>query len=153
MLKQVKHSGVLGMKWGVRKSTLLKGSSDHLNYSAIRTKKLKNMSDEELQTVVKRIKLVHEYKRGSVVSSKVLKAKTMSNEELESANKKNRLKTRLLKEQFLSGLMKFKEVNKMSDSQVDKMLQRLNLEKEFKSIASADIQSASKFLSFFLGAF
>ena len=153
MLKQVKHSGVLGMKWGVRNASLLKGSSDHLNYSKIRSKKLKNMNDEELKIVVKRMKLVQEYKRGSVVSSKVLKAKTMSNAELENANKKNRLKTRLFKEQFLSGLMKFKDVNKMSDSQVDKMLQRLNLEKEFKSIASSDIQSASKFLSYFLGAF
>lgn len=71
------HYGILGMKWGVRrtpeqlrrargelKSDSDKGSKNSTNNSSsIRSRKLSSFSDEELKKVVQRLQLEEQYKK------------------------------------------------------------------------------------------
>jgi hypothetical protein len=64
----VAHSGVPGMKWGVRNArTSSTESSDHKTYAALRKKGLRKMSDDEIKTVVQRASLVAAYKRAGLI--------------------------------------------------------------------------------------
>lgn len=66
------HYGVLGMRWGVRKSRgsgrvsshpYSKGSKDHIKAQHLKKKGLKNLTNEELKTVNQRIQLESQYKK------------------------------------------------------------------------------------------
>ena len=56
----VYHSGVLGMKWGKRKTRT--PSSDHAQYSKIRKKKIEELSNDELRAAATRKQLEKNYK-------------------------------------------------------------------------------------------
>lgn len=73
---ELQHYGVLGMKWGRRKSDSKAigktrrikekdrpGSEDFERVKSIRTKSLKDMSNSEIQTVVNRMNLEQQYSR------------------------------------------------------------------------------------------
>lgn len=60
IMNDLKHIGVLGMKWGVRKRG--PASSDHVRSREIRKKHLSEMSNEEIRTVVNRLQLERAYK-------------------------------------------------------------------------------------------
>lgn len=86
------HSGILGMKWGVRRKpgpngtvgkgsgTQRKGSDDYLKSRDIKAKGYKNLSTKELQDITKRMQLekslreltVNDYTRGMEVAKAVL---------------------------------------------------------------------------------
>jgi len=57
--KKLEHYGVLGMKWGVRKSRTASKSSKET--SALRKKKAFELTDEELKKVNKRLDLEQRY--------------------------------------------------------------------------------------------
>jgi|MudIll2142460700_1097286.scaffolds.fasta_scaffold675832_2 hypothetical protein len=69
---KLEHIGVKGMRWGVRKSINSgrssgkkggsKESPDYSNVSKLRKKKIKSMSNEEMERVVKRMSLEKRYK-------------------------------------------------------------------------------------------
>ncbi len=71
MSKTLQHYGILGMKWGVRRTPAqlarARGSSES---KSDRKNKVKSMSDEELQKAVNRIQLEQRYSQltGSDVS-------------------------------------------------------------------------------------
>lgn len=59
-MTNLKHVGVLGMKWGVRKRG--PASSDHTTSREIRRKHLSEMSNDEIRKVVTRLQLERAYK-------------------------------------------------------------------------------------------
>jgi len=57
----IKHVGVLGMKWGRRKSSS-GGSSDHITVSSLRKKRLQDMSNDDLKKLTSRMELERKYR-------------------------------------------------------------------------------------------
>lgn len=53
------HYGILGMKWGRRKSV---PSADHAKAQGLKKKKISEMSNEELRILTTRIQLERQYK-------------------------------------------------------------------------------------------
>ena len=63
---EIKHYGVLGMKWGVRKAdkkARKTPSDDYKTAKEIKKKKPKAMSNKEMSTLLTRQRLEQEYKR------------------------------------------------------------------------------------------
>lgn len=58
----LKHYGIKGMKWGVRKSRKSRQSSDHRTAKKIKRKRLSEMSNQEINTVNQRMRLENEYR-------------------------------------------------------------------------------------------
>ena len=79
MTESIKHFGILGMKWGVRKDRT--PSSDHRSaIGSVKGKKGKQLSDEELKKAIARLRLEKDYNslnksqltKGSEVVGKLL---------------------------------------------------------------------------------
>jgi hypothetical protein len=64
MAYELKHVGVLGMKWGRRKSRSESSapSSDHTTARSLQKKKLSEMSNEDLKKLTARLQLEKQYK-------------------------------------------------------------------------------------------
>jgi len=63
MTDTLKHVGILGMRWGHRSSSSKSHpSKDHAIASRIKAKKLSEMSNDEINTLSKRIQLEKQYK-------------------------------------------------------------------------------------------
>lgn len=64
--KHLTHWGILGMRWGIRRGSKGGSSSsdspDHTRAVALKKKKISQMSNEEIRTVVTRIQLEKQYK-------------------------------------------------------------------------------------------
>lgn len=56
------HYGILGMRWGKKKNTDASESEDHKKASAIKKKKLKDMTNEELKVLTTRLQLERQYR-------------------------------------------------------------------------------------------
>ena len=70
----LKHYGILGMHWGVRKgsgggsrSLRKPGSPDHERKLSLKGKRIKNMSNTELKDLTTRLQLESSYRKLSVV--------------------------------------------------------------------------------------
>lgn len=136
-MSEIRHYGILGMRWGRRKAQT-PNSSDHDQYSSIRKKKLRNMTDDEVRIIAKRMKLIHDLKSSKFVSGK--KISKMSNQDLTNAINRQRLK----KEQWEKGFGAGKRIDKMSDAEVKRAIQRLNLEKPIKDLQKQSFQESLK---------
>jgi hypothetical protein len=62
MTNDLTHFGVLGMHWGVRRNRTDTSSPDHTLVKSIRTKKLNEMSNDELKKLTTRLNLEKQYK-------------------------------------------------------------------------------------------
>lgn len=61
-MSYLKHWGVLGMKWGVRRNRSTGSESqDHITTRAIKKKKISEMSNEELKQLTTRLQLEKQY--------------------------------------------------------------------------------------------
>lgn len=60
-MTQLQHVGVLGMKWGIRRSRG-PASSDHTVTRAIKKKHISEMSNDELKKLTTRLQLEKQYK-------------------------------------------------------------------------------------------
>jgi hypothetical protein len=59
----LKHIGILGMKWGRRKAKVSgPSSSDHKTSRSLKTKKLNELSNDELKKLTTRLQLEKQYK-------------------------------------------------------------------------------------------
>lgn len=64
---ELQHYGILGMKWGVRRRSKrapekpVKVSSDHAKAVSLKRKKVSEMSNDELQTLTRRMNLEAQY--------------------------------------------------------------------------------------------
>lgn len=65
-MTDLKHVGVLGMKWGIRKRG--PASSDHSKAREVRKKHVSELSNDELKTVINRMQLEKQYKDLSAAS-------------------------------------------------------------------------------------
>lgn len=62
---ELRHFGILGMKWGLRKAKASgsdTSSEDHRTTSSLKKKKLSEMSNEELKKLTTRLQLEKQYK-------------------------------------------------------------------------------------------
>jgi hypothetical protein len=57
----IKHVGILGMKWGVRKKSY-KDSSDHVSARKLKGKKTSQLSNEDLKKLTARLQLERQLK-------------------------------------------------------------------------------------------
>jgi hypothetical protein len=70
MKNEIRHVGVLGMRWGRRKGKSSgPASKDHETVSVIRKKKVSELSNDEIKIATSRIQLENQYK--SLKPSKV----------------------------------------------------------------------------------
>lgn len=60
MKRELKHFGIPGMHWGIRKNRV--ASSDHKISRVLKKKHVSEMSNEELQVLTKRLQLEQNYK-------------------------------------------------------------------------------------------
>jgi len=60
-MTQLKHTGILGMKWGVRKSKT-PDSADHISTREFKKKKVSQLSTEELRQLATRLQLEKQLK-------------------------------------------------------------------------------------------
>lgn len=67
MKLRLRHSGIKGMKWGVRKKKSSSGSSK----GRTKTKSVKSMSDKEIQSYLSRIDLEKRYKAATLTGGQV----------------------------------------------------------------------------------
>lgn len=59
----LRHYGILGMKWGKRKAVdASRDSDDYTKAKAVKKKKIREMSNEELKTLTTRMQLERQYK-------------------------------------------------------------------------------------------
>lgn len=143
-MKNLKHYGVLGMHWGIRNANS-SDSSDHKNYSEIRKKKLRDMTDSELNMVVKRKQLVSQYKKAKLLG-KDRRVNRLSNNQIETELKR----ADIYKKMGLLGIIKIKDIRRMSPEEVDKTLKRLNLEKSYKDLRREDLEASRKTVEYLL---
>ena len=65
-MNELKHYGVLGMKWGRRKSTSsttpTNPSKDHVRKTQLKKKKISEMTNDELKEITNRLQLEKQYK-------------------------------------------------------------------------------------------
>ncbi len=146
--KELQHVGVLGMKWGVHRGPKASDSSDHVAYSAIRKKKLKDLTDDEINTAVTRMRLVSAYSKGG--TAKRLEARRLSNKELESGIKKRQATKEILRNPVLMKFKELRKLNKMTDPEVDRLLSRINLETSYNKLKYEDFTGVSKFINQFI---
>ena len=81
----LRHFGVLGMKWGVRKNRTTSRHPDSQQARNIGMKKLRSMTNDELKTYVERRKLEIQYKKKATILDRASAKKQiheMSNKEL-----------------------------------------------------------------------
>lgn len=148
-LDTIEHSGILGMKWGVRRASSSAGqSSDHKAYAEIRKKGLRNMSDDEIKLVVERASLVSTYKRAGLI--KQHNPNQLSNQQLRSGINKQKLRVAIIKNPISMKFKHFMEVGKMDDSKVESLMKRINLEKSYKDAVHGGTIAAGKYLNEFL---
>lgn len=145
MDNSLKHYGTLGMRWGKRKK---KDSPDHTAFSEIRKKKLRDMSNEEISAVTKRMRLIKAYRGTSFLRGK--RINELSNDQLEAEVRRNSAMIEAFKKPF--GTVKIRDVKKMSDAEIKAFLERSSLEKQYKDIALADIRGTKKLIKDFLNA-
>jgi len=63
MESTIKHVGILGMKWGRRKvSSSTSSSSDHQTASKLKSRRLNELSNDELKKLTTRLQLEKQYK-------------------------------------------------------------------------------------------
>ena len=64
-MNELKHYGVLGMRWGRRKSasstTLTNPSKDHVRKTQLKKKKISEMTNDELKEITNRLQLEKQY--------------------------------------------------------------------------------------------
>lgn len=134
--EKIVHTGVMGMRWGKRQARSV--SSDHKTYSNIRKKKIKDMTDDDLRKVAKRIQLTKEYKASKLRKSGK-KISELTNEEIQTEINRSKLKGETLKGALFVSRRKMKDIDRMSSETVKKALDRKILEKNYKDLVTADI--------------
>jgi len=138
----LEHYGIKGMKWGVRKAlTRGPGHPDQHILSAAKKKKISDLSDEDLQAAVKRWRLLRDYKR-QAYKFKNKRPEDMSNEELETESKRGLLITKSIKSNPIKGITGIKKTYSLNKSEIEKRLNRLNLERQFSDFRFQDFKFA-----------
>lgn len=98
MPSNLEHVGILGMKWGHRKSSSNRdilgrsqGSPEHQVAKALKKKRLKDMTNEELRILTTRMQLERQYKdlrtSGNAGSAGRWLSKTLQNAGSQAASK------------------------------------------------------------------
>ena len=157
----IKHTGVIGMKWGVRRGankiaravrsrikTTTTPSSDHLQYKALRKKKLKNLTDDEVRMVVKRMKLVAAHRQTGEFQTKQTRA--MSNVELERGLSRQNLRKAIVRHPAGMRFKDFVKSFRMSDKDAKDLMNRINLENDYKNLKFEDYRTTKKIVDNFI---
>lgn len=124
------HSGVPGMRWGVRKDSST--SSDHAATAKIKRMKGWALSNEHLKTANDRMSLEVQYRGANLKSRK--KMSSMSNDELKTVLDRSKRETAYSSRSLRDRLTNRKKLSEMSDKELDAMASRTNLEKQYKDI-------------------
>lgn len=134
------HYGILGMRWGHRKN-ILSPSSDHSRASEIKKKGIRNMSDDELDIVTKRMALVKKFKDSQGLRKKPIHS--MTNDELELGAKQGKL----AQLDWRFGVRKNKRIIDMNKKEVDDALKRFEKEHQYRKLRTEELVPIRAFVS------
>lgn len=129
----LQHYGVLGMRWGRRKSRPL--SEDYKRSVELQLRRLKTLNESEIKELTTRLRLESDFYKARSGFSRPKDLRKLSNEEL----KKEIARRVLLKEDFKYGIRKDKRISKMTDAEVAEKLKRHYLEKKIRELQKEQI--------------
>lgn len=115
------HHGVKGMRWGHRKN--------NISY--------KTMSDEELQSAIKRKGLEQGYRKAMKGNSKLEKSKRVADA---SSNAINEISKAYRKSNESSKKLKRMDLSKMSDKELRDRINRENLERQYNNMFAEPVK-------------
>ena len=136
MDNELHHHGILGMKWGKRKS--------ESHSSSNQSKRASSMSDEELTSKVKRLSLEKTYnslskqntsKTGMEKTKKIIDATSNVVNQAKNLNRESMNNSRV-KEKL--------DLSKMTDQQLRERINRTNLEKQYNDLFAKESSTVSK---------
>lgn len=135
----LKHHGILGMKWGVRRFQKKDGTLTKAGKT--RAKQARDMTDEELVTSVKRMNLESSYNKMTKKPAKLEKTKRLVDASSTLVNKVDKLS----KESVDKTVVKEKlNLNKMTDKELRDRINRTNLEKQYTDMFAKETVTISK---------
>lgn len=130
-MPNLKHYGILGMRWGVRRSG---GTSQRVPVS----RGVRGTAKEV-------VGLVKDATRDDIMKTKSLGAKVMSFAD------RLKQKSQPTKEFTVSRQLQKKPIQKLSNEELKTVINRLQLEKQFKELSSSQVQKGNSFLKGILG--
>ena len=136
---ELQHHGILGQKWGVRRYQNEDGSLTAAGRKRAKEKNVKDMSDDELSTKIRRMSLEQNYTRlsgGKKSNDKLEKTKRLVDATSTAVNQAKNLQRDSM------GTPKKEKLNlsKMTDQQLRAQINRYNLERQYNDIFANETQ-------------
>lgn len=137
MRNELRHHGILGQKWGIRRFQ----NKDGTRTTAGRKRYSEPVSDEDKQKAVKQAGIDKAYRNAMVENSKTKHAKDI----VDSSNALVRAAKQISDETIRNGVKKEKlDLSKMSDKEMRDKINRELLERQYNSLFAPETSTVTK---------